>query len=193
MENKYFKIGREYRAALGSVLVVIAFALLFVISDHRIKTYSQTAFIMNTVFQISLDTSGDDPTVDLVNLGNTMEKESLSRRISTSEIAKINRSAGTTDGYLLSGDMEELLSRCFQLSEDTGGAFDITLGALISLWDIDSYAAGDKDEADFVPPSDGEIQKALEYCGYDKVRIEDHRIYMPKWMSLDLGSVGKGI
>ncbi|MCR4618025.1 MAG: FAD:protein FMN transferase, partial [Lachnospiraceae bacterium] len=82
------------------------------------------------------------------------------------------------------------ISKCLEISKATDGAFDITLGAVIDLWDIEGAI---KESAEFKVPTDKEIKDALDKCGYEKVKIQDHRIYIPEGMILDLGAVGKGI
>lgn len=180
-------------AGASVLLLLLMVVVLYYLPRWQTKTYNQTAFVMGTIFNISLE-GKEDPTGNLVSIGNTLERDMLSRRIESSEIAKINASAGDENGYPLSEEMEELLNTCFDISEKSEGAFDVTLGSLIELWDIDGWASGERgDVAEFVPPSEAEIAKALESGGYRKVRIEDHRIYLPKGMILDLGAVGKGL
>ena len=178
----------------ASVLILLLMVLLlYYLPKWQTRAYNQTTFVMGTVFSISLE-GKEDPTVELVNLGNSLERDLLSRRIETSEIARINASAGDPKGYPLSQEMEELLGTCLDISEKSGGAFDITLGTVIELWDIDGWASGERGDVEaFTPPGTDEIAKAMENCGYQKVRIADHRIYLPEGMILDLGAVGKGL
>ncbi len=181
--------------AAGSVILLLCLAVIITFKKSGINSYNQTAFVMGTVFQISIETTGEDPTPKLIEKGNELERNTLSWRIDDSEVARINSFAGNKDGYPLSEEMENILTKCFEISEYTDGDFDVTIGALTRLWDIDSWASGEngRDTEEFVPPSQEDIQRALKYCGYDKVRIHEHRIYLPEGMSLDLGSVGKGL
>ncbi len=179
--------------AVSVFILALIGILLSNISKWQKGTYSNTSFVMGTVFSMEL-TAKEDPTLEFVKLANNLEKEKLSRRITSSEIAKINESAGNPEGYPLSSDMEKLLTACLDVSEKSEGAFDITLGTLIELWDIDGWAGGENGEASsFVPPTEEDIQNALSFCGYEKVKIEDHRIYIPAGMIIDLGAVGKGL
>ncbi|MBE5844350.1 MAG: FAD:protein FMN transferase [Butyrivibrio sp.] len=180
-------------AAVSVLILLGMITVLYYLPRWQNKTYNQTAFVMGTVFSFSLE-GKEDPTSELLQLGNSLEKDTLSRRVKDSEIAQINASAGDENGYPLSEEMEELLTTCFDISKKSEGAFDITLGALISLWDIDGWASGERGDAkDFRPPSKADISSALECCGYEKVRIENHRIYLPEGMIIDLGAVGKGL
>ncbi|MBR4278133.1 MAG: FAD:protein FMN transferase [Lachnospiraceae bacterium] len=127
---------------------------------------------------------------ELIGLGKDLEKKELSRFEPESEIYKINASAGDPEGYPLSEEMEEILKTCLEISDKTDGAFDISIGALIDLWNIEGAV---KEESEFRVPSGEEIKKALSKCGYEKIKIDNHRIFIPEGMILDLGAVGKGI
>ena len=127
---------------------------------------------------------------ELIGLGEDLEEKELSRFEPESEIYKINASAGDPKGYPLSEEMEEILKISLEISDKTDGAFDISIGALIDLWNIEGAV---KEESEFKVPSDEEIKKALDKCGYEKIKIDNHRIYIPEGMILDLGAVGKGI
>ena len=76
------------------------------------------------------------------------------------------------------------------------GALDITVGPMTRLWNIDTYAGNTAmhEESDtFLPPTDEAISAALTNTGFEKVRLEDGRIFLPEGMQLDMGAVGKGI
>ena len=97
--------------------------------------------------------------------------------------------------------MARLLQACLELGRRSGGNFDISLGQLTRLWNIDKWAAGEN-EVIFGIPSEEEIQEALRLCGSAKIRLtgdgpdassEEFRVYLPEGMQLDLGAVGKGL
>ncbi len=188
----HFDKKRLITSLISAILLIILTASVLMWRTGKTNNYSQAAFIMGTVFSLDINSDGDDPTGDLINIGNKLERDLLSHRIADSEISKINASAGATDGYQISAEMENILTTCLQISSDSNGAFDITIGALTELWDIDGWASGEN-EGEFIPPSADMISDALSHCGYEKVRIENHRIYMPEGMKLDLGAIGKGI
>ncbi len=180
---------RKVAVLLGGLL-----SLCLLTGCGRTETVEKTGILMDTIMQYQLVYEGGTEEETLADrwmaLGEELEDGFLSRRVAASEMAAINASAGREEGYALSPDMEDLLTLCLSLSEESGGAFDITLGALISLWDLD--AAAETGGEGFVPPSEEAVEEALALCGYEKVSIRDHRIYLPKGMILDLGAVGKG-
>ena len=52
---------------------------------------------------------------------------------------------------MLSSELAEILERCLNVWRQSEGAFDVTLGPVVSLWDIDGWAAGER-EGTFVLP-----------------------------------------
>lgn len=146
---------------------------------------------MGTVFSTVLyQTDNVDRTKEVRDLVVGLEEELLSRRLESSELFGINDSAGKEDGILISDTMQKLLKQISDVSQKSGGAFDITVGDVVKLWDIDSFAGAET--TDYVMPEREEIAALLEHTGYEKVRIEEERLYLPAQMSLDLGAVGKG-
>lgn len=123
-----------------------------------------------------------------------LESKKLSWRLESSEVYRINASAGKEEGCVLTEEMAQLLQSCVDLYERTEGAFDVTLGPVSRLWDIDRWAAEARE--DFQPPSPEDIQEAVSLCGSDRLRLEGEesaRIFLPEGMLLDLGAVGKGV
>lgn len=88
---------------------------------------------------------------------------------------------------LMANPSETLLSAvatAFDLSEQTGGAFDPTLGALVRLWNVTGGGP--------VPPDDA-IRETLVHTGLDKIKINGHTLVKSDAKTnLDLGGIGKG-
>ncbi len=122
-----------------------------------------------------------------------LEAEEISWREEGSRVAVLNASAGQTQGGALSRETEALLILCQDVSKASEGAFDITIGKAARLWDIDGWAAGER-QGSFAPPGEEELREALASAGYGRLRVEpdEHRAYLPPDMALDLGAVGKG-
>lgn len=123
-----------------------------------------------------------------------MERDLLSWRLETSEIYRINETAGSPEGVVVSEKLSPILSECLALSEKSEGAFDITIGGVTRLWNLDAWAASENQDA-FEVPEEAAIRAALENCGSGKLHWEEEKslLYLPEKMSLDLGAVGKGI
>ncbi len=167
--------------------------------------YADTA--MGTVVRQTLY-APDEGTADSVSdsvmaLLDQMEEQELSWRLETSEVYAVNETAGSGEGYLLSSDMTRVIDECLSLSRKSEGAFDVTIGAVVRLWNIDSWSAGGQ-AANFIPPEKTLLRQTLKNSGYDKLKLKPEvygengeilraRIFLPAGMQLDLGAAGKGL
>ncbi len=121
-----------------------------------------------------------------------LEQELLSWRLDTSELYQINESGKTEEGIPLSEELEGILEECLKVSNASEGAFDITLGDVVQLWDIDRWA-GETDTSGYRPPDEKEVQEKLAATGYESLQLENGSLFFAKEVRLDLGAVGKGI
>jgi thiamine biosynthesis lipoprotein len=101
-----------------------------------------------------------------------------------SELSLVNRTAPT--GWLeVSDEMFELLARSRQMSELTGGAFDVTFASVGRFYD---YRAGEA-------PDDATVRAALDAIDYRYVELDSqqHRVrYRHPAVHVDLGGIAKG-
>ena len=105
-----------------------------------------------------------------------------------SDIVRLNAAAGDR-AVPVSAETREVLGIARQISEQTGGTFDLTFGALSGLWKFDYQ---DKDNS---IPDKKEIAKRLPLVNYrDLVVDEDARTaeLKRKGMRVNLGGIGKG-
>ena len=122
-------------------------------------------------------------------IGN-LEKDVLSWRLPSSEIYHINKKAGKEE-VKVSSELEAMINTILDVSRESQGALDITIGDTVQLWNIDAYLNGDLKE--FHPPSEEAIKDSLKYAGYEKIKIDQDKISLPENMKLDMGALGKGI
>ncbi|MFO7897775.1 MAG: FAD:protein FMN transferase [Planctomycetota bacterium] len=107
----------------------------------------------------------------------------LSAHLATSEIARINRHSGGT--VHASGQTVEVLRRAVEISELTGGAFDVTVGPLIRIWKpaID----------DGKLPDPAHVARARRLVGYEKLALGENSVTLTEeGMAVDLGGIAKG-
>jgi thiamine biosynthesis lipoprotein len=105
-----------------------------------------------------------------------------------SDIVRLNAAAGDHP-VPVSPEVREVLGLARQVSEWTGGAFDVTFGALSGLWKFDNQ---DKDET--VPDRD-EVRRRLPLINYRDVEVDDRAetAYLKRrGMQVNLGGIGKG-
>jgi thiamine biosynthesis lipoprotein len=111
----------------------------------------------------------------------------MSTWISESDVSRINREAGIRP-VAVSADVRDVLKTARQMSESTGGKFDVTFGALSGLWKFDH-------DQDNVIPDMREVRRRLPLIDYRAIQIDDAAgtVFMArKGMSIHLGGIGKG-
>ncbi len=163
---------------------------------------SQTLYVQQGAEEGEQEKESQRETASIMRLLTELEQQELSWRIADSEVSRINaRTQEESQGEQSSGKSQqesqitvsvspplyELFVQIQQVSEDSGGALDVTLGRLCRLWNLDERAE------QISIPTPEQIQAALADCGYGRVRLSDGTITLPAGMQLDLGAVGKGI
>jgi len=108
----------------------------------------------------------------------------VSVNIENSEIARLNRSEGEPQS--VSEDTFAVLSAARNMAELSGGRFDPTIGALVSLWGIGTDRAS-------VPP-DRELTQALNTINIGNLELmEDNLVSLNgDGTRIDLGGIAKG-
>lgn len=103
-----------------------------------------------------------------------------------SEIGRLNASAFQAP-FPCSKDLWDILTAARKVHRLSGGAFDITIAPLLSLW-------GHHRQAE-TSPSEKDVEKTLQKIGMDKIIFDDqaHTVrFTVDGMKLDLGGIAKG-
>ena len=165
--------------------------------DESASKQSLTDTAMGTIISMTVYPGGGmtgeearELLVETKDLVRSLEETVLSRKLETAELWKIDQKAGDKEGMPVSELLSGILEECFQVSEDSGGAFDVSVGPLVRLWRMDERAAG---EEEATLPTAEEIKRAAALCGRDKIRLADGKITLAEGACIDLGAVGKGI
>lgn len=145
--------------------------------------YEKVDFAMDTVVSEKLYTTGEDKTGEILQILKDVEENWISWTNENSEIYQLNTNSGQT--VTVSEETAEYLKQVLQLSEDSDGAMDPTLGRVIRLWNI----SGENPQV----PEDAELKKLMKDTGYQKVSLTDDEVTLDQGCTLDLGAVGKGI
>ena len=111
-------------------------------------------------------------------------EEQLSVFIPTSEISYIN-AAAASEPVRVEPRLFDLLLAAARLSEETEGAFDITAGAMVELWDSSADGAPSKEQTTAVLVATG-MSKVLLDRSKSTIRFADPDV------KLNLGALGKG-
>lgn len=158
----------------GAVFGIIYFS-------KRNSPYEESFIAMGTVFSVKLYGGEKEKAAEQIKeTVESSESNLLSRLSENSIIEKINESG--------SGEISEELYKLFtlsqQISADSEGAYDMTVGALTGLWNIGTDKAR--------VPSEEELAKTLETVGYEKVTLTSNSITLSEGQQIDLGAIGKG-
>lgn len=109
----------------------------------------------------------------------------LSSYLPESEISGVNRMAAR-EAVPVSKEVMELLIMAKGVSGESGGAFDVTVGPLVDLWQFDT---GGK------VPEPGDLAAALTSVGFEKLELRNETSqvrFLAQGMRIDLGAIGKG-
>jgi len=112
--------------------------------------------------------------------------EMLSNYKPESELSEINRYAGERP-VAVTQEMFDLLAACVEYSQESEGAFDITVGPLMKVWGF--YKGTGR------LPHRAEILGAMERVGYRNIVLDaTHRTvrFAKEGAELDPGGIGKG-
>ena len=149
----------------------------------------ETRFLMDTVVRISVYPSDRPRSRDYRAVESAFEEmvrlETMtSRTVASSEVSRINDQTG--DHWTpISDEIYTVLKTAYDISETTGGAFDVTVGIANGIWDFYS-------EDPVVPPVSA-IRSVLQKIDYRLLEIDSGRCRLAKvGMCVDLGGLAKG-
>ena len=174
-----------------------ALVLFFCGCGQEARKLQSVDTAMGTVIQQTIYvTKKGTQTEDILTLIRKLEEETLSWRLETAELYQVNQYAGSGKWVELSKELSRILEQCQKLTEDTNGAFDVTLGPIARLWDIDNWAAGQR-TGTFQVPEEQALKQALKQCGFGRLQLltgeEDAILCLEEGAAMDLGAVGKGL
>ena len=142
---------------------------------------TKVGFYLDTV--ITLTAYTDQPELLEKGLEYCADYEKmLSRTVEGSDIWNINHAGGTT--VTVSDETAEILRTAIEISEKSGGAFDVTIAPVSALWDFTSGSQ--------VIPEPAMIKQVIHYVDYRQIRLEGNSVTLPAGMMIDLGGIAKG-
>ncbi len=157
----------------------LLFALCFSGCVSAQEPVTRTVFAMDTVITLTAYGKHADEALDAA-VQKLNEYDTL-LDVDSGDIGNINTHAG--EFVQVGEEVYRLLSDCVELSRQTDGAFDITVGRYVDLWGFRSQTRVSSDE---------EIAEAADFVGWEKIELADGKIKIPTGMQLDLGAVAKG-
>lgn len=163
------------------LLMVAGGAFLYTGNTAPSGSISRQDFKLNTFVKITIYNSSDETLLDHCMELCDYYEGLFSRTLPTSEIYRLNHGEINE----VSPETAKLIQTGLEYSRLSGGAFDITIEPVSSLW---NFTSGTKKI-----PSEEEIQKALSLVDYEKVQVEGNTItFQETGMGIDLGAIAKG-
>lgn len=172
--------------ALG-ILILAVFFLFYQRQRPKLEPITATSFKLNTVVTVTLYDSDDRSLIEEAFALCDRYENLLSRTRETSELYQLNQGTLSRDeeGFLLSPETADLISRGLAYCELSDGSFDIALEPITSLWD---FTSGEK-----VVPAKDTLSDALPLVNYKDITLTDNHLRFEKeGMGLDLGAIAKG-
>lgn len=180
------------RCTLHAMLFLLfaVYCLLFTAyacTPQKDKIYRKSKILMDTIITISAVSDSSDKAEMAIDKAFS-EIEKIDKLVNffsdKSEVSEINKNAGQKP-VKVSYETFEVLERAIYASEKTNGAFDVTIGPEISLWDFHNK----------IKPEDKEIKKRLPLVNYNALILNKKipSVYLKKrGMLIDPGGMAKG-
>lgn len=182
-EHKLFILKRLFTHL---VFIFIAINIFFFFSSCAKNETSRIELALGTVCTITLFDNGNDNIYNEI-FSRIHEIENLmSVNIPTSDVSRVNAAAGIAP-VQVHEDVFKVIERAAYFAEISGGAFDPTVGPLVSLWGI----GGENPRV----PSIEEIYAVLPLVNFRFMQLdaETRSVFLiQQGMALDLGAIAKG-
>jgi thiamine biosynthesis lipoprotein len=177
------------RLVQAAILVIVILVLFYLLPKGPVEVDSGPQILMGTFARIVAVAGHRDIAQKGIDgaFARLRQIEALaSTHLEDSEITKVNALAHL-EPVKVSDPVFEILQTAVDYGRLTNGAFDITVGPLVELW----QAAADANRA----PEPDQLEKAFAKVGFDKIYLnpDDKTVRLGvEGMKLDLGGVAKG-
>lgn len=156
-------------------------------SQNKTEFISKSGFLLNTQISIQLYDKREEAILE--ECFHIIEKyESIySRTNEASELYSLNHKTAPMQGhsYQISEELSDIIEKGLYYCELSGGAFDITVAPITSLWDFTAPEP--------ILPEEAKIQAALTNVNYKYLHLKDRILRFDKEdMGIDLGAIAKG-
>lgn len=168
--------------AIIAALAVAAVAAFVIYDAVQPQKLSGSFFLMNTYCSAEVDgKKAEENLAEIQNIVERLDLQILSRTVKTSVIYNLNKNGEA----VLDNEIASYFSLLSDISRQSGGAFDFTLGAVSDLWNFGGTPS---------IPDEAKLAEALSHSGYEKITVTNGMITMQdKQAVIDFGASGKGI
>lgn len=186
-------MSRPVRATKASVFVMLVLAALAGCSfEPEEKIWEISGGIFGTQYHINVVLTDDRETLEDLSQGIAQTLESVDAAMSTwredSELSQFNQLPDQSAWVPVSAELFEVLEVAQTVADQSGGAFDITIGPVVNLWGFGPEARPEQ------VPEDGELRKRLLQTGFRFLELDAERqaIRAERPQYLDLSGIAKG-
>lgn len=174
---------RKITAVITAVMVILLTAVVvFFVSDAFYKTDEHFGYSMGSEIIVVFDRGNNKEIADtLFSRINNLDTKGISRKSADSEIYALNKNGS----HELSEEILGYMKQAADICETSGGALDVTIGGLSSLWDFDS--------SNSMIPDITQIETEKSFCGYEKMTFNGYTVTLGENQTVDMGALGKGI
>jgi thiamine biosynthesis lipoprotein len=179
---------KEYTNRITAIVMVfMLFSLVTSCSSNSKRMYKETRLALYTFVSVAVYADATQ-TANAAIESTFKELDRLGKLLNfyseDSEVSVINRYAGIQP-VKVSKDTIEVIKKALYVSKSTDGAFDITIGPIVKLWDFEKQ----------ILPDEKAIKAKLHLVNYRNVVIDEVRstvFLKKKGMEIDLGGIEKG-
>lgn len=174
----------KYHTKVAGFLLKTLLLLSFSACRQEAPTYTELeGKAQGTTFHINYKNAREQNFSGQVDSLFRRIDKSMSLWDSASIISRINRNE---PGVVADEHLIKVYNLSREISERSGGAFDITVGPLVKAWGF-SYKKG------LPPPDSARVDSLLQLIGFQKIRLENG-VFVKKYpaMEIDVNAIAQG-
>jgi thiamine biosynthesis lipoprotein len=189
---------KQHRALLAAIILPFILTLPACSPTPRRTLYTFQGKTMGTTFAVKI--AGPEQTADrLAEMESAIQEQlqSVDAKMSTyradSELSRFNATPAT-EPFELSSETFEVFRHAQQISAETQGAFDITVGPLVNLWGFGPGRRAASFPSSSIPAPE-QIERIKLQIGWDKIKLDEAAVTVSKLqpeLSCDLSAIAKG-
>jgi thiamine biosynthesis lipoprotein len=179
--------GRDKGRVNIFILILFLTSLLLFSCSNKERIYKKSRISMDTIVAITV-VSGSEDRADRAIDAAFSRIDALDKTLNffsdTSELSRINAEAGSAP-VAVSPETVEVIAKAIDTSAKTEGAFDVTVGPEIALWDFVAKKM----------PDEKTVKERLPLVNYRNMVVDREKstVFLAKGgMRADLGAIAKG-
>jgi FAD:protein FMN transferase len=186
-DNIRLVILKRKKQVIISLLSLIVLYSLFSFFYNPVQ--SKTRFIMDTYCTIQIP--GNKKALKIIDETLTRMEE-IDNKFDAHTLRNPVYEFNNNNTPISDREIVNLAKTAISMSEQTAGAYDITVFPLMELWGFYSDSLGVKTSPQKVPDT-SEIEKVLRNVGYENILVVNNQlIKLKKNTKIDFGSIAKG-